>query len=116
MLYTSETPEAAIAERRFHLYQGQPFRPSRVRHELYELTVSLEALMRFPDLDALSSIGFDTAHYGQLSYLERGKEYPPLPGGRRGLRVPGRRRTVGSESSPRGVTQMVRNHRAVDFS
>ena len=36
VLYTSETREAAIAERRFHLYQGQPFPPSRVRYELYE--------------------------------------------------------------------------------
>ncbi len=76
VLYTSETPEAAIAERRFHLYQGQPIPPSRVRYELYELTVTLEAVIRLPDLEALSSIGFDTAHYGQLSYLERAKEYP----------------------------------------
>ena len=37
VLYTSETREAAIAERRFHLYQGQPIPPSKVRYELFEL-------------------------------------------------------------------------------
>ena len=31
VLYTSETREAAIAERRFHLYRGQPLPPSKVR-------------------------------------------------------------------------------------
>ena len=46
VLYTSETRQAAIDERRFHLYQGQPIIPSRVRYELFELRVSLEAVMR----------------------------------------------------------------------
>ena len=76
VLYTSETREAALAERRFHLYRGQPIPPSKIRYELFELTVSLEAVMRFPDLEALSSTGLDVAVYGQLSYLERPKEYP----------------------------------------
>ena len=76
VLYTSETREAALAERRFHLYRGQPIPPSKIHYELFELTVSLEAVMRFPDLEALSSTGLDVAVYGQLSHLERPKEYP----------------------------------------
>ena len=76
VLYTSETRDAAIAERRFHLYRGQPIPPSRVRYELYELAVSLAAVMRFPDLEALASVGMDTASYGRLSYAEREREYP----------------------------------------
>ena len=53
MLYTSETCNGAVAERRFHLYQGQPIPPSRVRYELFELSVSLEAAVRFADLQSV---------------------------------------------------------------
>ena len=130
VLYTSETREAAIAERRFHLYQGQPIPPSRVRYELYELTVSLEAVVRFPDLEALSSIGFDTGHYGQLSYLERGKEYPRSQEvaeacaflGADGLLVPSARVPASNnlivfcEQETRIVKEVVRSHGVVDLS
>ena len=43
---------------------------------MFELSVSLQALVRFPDLDSLESIGFDVGSFGQLSYLEREREYP----------------------------------------
>ena len=76
VLYTSETKAAAVAERRFHLYQGQPLPPSKVRYELFELRVSLEAVVRFADLDALASIGFDVGSFGQLTHVERKREYP----------------------------------------
>ena len=76
VLYTSETRAAAIAERRFHLYQGQPIPPSRVRYELFELAVSLGATMRFPDLGALAAVGLDVASYGRSSYAQRQREYP----------------------------------------
>ena len=76
VLYTSETRDAAIAERRFHLYQGQPIPPSRVRYELFELAVSLQAVMRFLDLEALTAVGLDTASYGRSSYTRRQREYP----------------------------------------
>ena len=102
VLYTSETREAAIAERRFHLYRGQPVPPSRVRYELYELRVSLEAVMRFPDLAALSAVGLDTGRYGRLSYRELQREYPRSQEiaeacaflGADGLRVPSAREAV----------------------
>ncbi|MDE0203857.1 MAG: RES family NAD+ phosphorylase [Rhodospirillaceae bacterium] len=76
VLYTSETKTAAGAERRFHLYQGQPLPPSKVRYRLFELRVSLRAVVRFPGLEALASIGFDVGSFGQLSYVEREREYP----------------------------------------
>ena len=76
VLYTSETRTAAVAERRFHLYQGQPLPPSKVRYELYKLKVSLLAVVHFPDLDSLAAIGFDVGSFGQLSYVEREREYP----------------------------------------
>ena len=76
VLYTSETRQAAIDERRFHLYQGQPIIPSRVRYELFELRVSLEAVMRFETVEHLAALRFDIQSYGRLSYLERSREYP----------------------------------------
>jgi RES domain-containing protein len=76
VLYTSETRDAALAERRFHLYQGQPIPPSKVRYELFELRVSLEAVMVFAPSDRLTAIGLDMGRYGQLSYMEREQEYP----------------------------------------
>ena len=76
VLCTSETRAAAIEERRFHLYQGQPIPPSKVRYELFELRVSLEAVMVFEGLDALGALGLEIGRYGQLSYVERAQEYP----------------------------------------
>ena len=76
VLNTSETRTAAVAERRFHLHQGQPLPPSKVRYELFELRIALHAVVRFPDMDSLASIGLDVGSFGQLSYVERGREYP----------------------------------------
>lgn len=76
VLYTSETRRTAIEERRFHLYRGQPIVPSRVRYELFELRVSLEAVMRFGSLDDLKDLHLDIRNYGRLSYSDRSREYP----------------------------------------
>ena len=86
--------------------------------------------MRFPNLDGLASIGFDTAHYGQLSYLEREKEYPRSQEvaeacaflGADGLLVPSARvpssnnLIVFCEQGTRVVKEIVRNHGVVDFN
>ncbi len=76
VLYTSETRQAAIDERYFHLYQGQPILPSRVKYELFELRVSLESVMRFETLDHLAALRLNVQSYGRLSYIERSQEYP----------------------------------------
>lgn len=78
VLYTSETREAAIEERRFHLYQGQPFPPSLIGYELFELRVAMKSVILFPTTAELEALGFDPAIYGQLSYEERNREYPRL--------------------------------------
>ncbi len=75
VLYTSETRRTAVEERRFHLYRGQPIVPSRVRYELFELRVSLEAVMRFGSLDDLKDLQLDVRNYGRLSYSNRSREY-----------------------------------------
>ena len=129
VLYTSETREGALAERRFHLFQGQPFPPSRVRYEMFELVVSLAAVMRFADLQALAAVGLRLAGYGRLSYLEREQEYPRSQEiaeacaflGADGLRVPSARDTaqgnliVFCEQRTVVETRVVRSHGLVDF-
>lgn len=76
VLYTSTARDVAVAERRFHLYAGQPIPPSKMRYALFELSVSLEATVTLADLEALRAIGMDTARYGQPAYAERAGEYP----------------------------------------
>ena len=76
VLYTSETREGALAERRFHFFQGQPIPPSKVQYELFELSVSLKAVMDCSSFEVLTQIGLDIRGYGRLNYLEREQEYP----------------------------------------
>ncbi|MCY3859221.1 MAG: RES family NAD+ phosphorylase [Gammaproteobacteria bacterium] len=75
VLYTSESRSGAIAERRFHLYQGQPFPPSKVRYEIYELEIELSCVVEFANVSELAELGLKTEQYGQLSYLEHRREY-----------------------------------------
>src|SRR5258708_3038672 len=76
VLYTSTRGDGAIAEMYFHVSRGQPVIPSRVRYRLFELRVALGSCLRFSSLTELSSLGLQTASYGQLSYAEREQEYP----------------------------------------
>jgi len=76
VLYTSTTRDGALAERRFHLFRGQPIPPSKVRYELFELHVRLSAVVTFPDLAALQALGLDISGYGRASYSNKASEYP----------------------------------------
>ena len=130
VLYTSETREAAIAERRFHLYQGQPIPPSKVRYELFELMVSLRAVMNFACLEALANIGLTIEGYGRLSYLEREREYPKSQEiseacaflGADGIRVPCARDVnhanliIFCEAATEPEMSLVHRHGVVDFT
>ena len=129
VLYTSETRQAAMDERRFHLYRGQPIVPSRVRYELFELRVSLEAVMRFETLDSLAALGLDIRSYGRLSWAERAGEYPRTQEiaeasaflGADGILAPSARTpgannlVVFCEQDTRIEKEIVRNHGTVDF-
>lgn len=129
VLYTSETRGGAVAERRFHLYQGLPFPPSKVRYELFEVRVSLGAVMGLRSVDALAGLGLRTEAYGQLSYLEREREYPRSQEiaeacsflGADGLRVPSARDTTQGNlvvfCEATGIEKtVVRSHGLVDFT
>jgi hypothetical protein len=43
---------------------------------LFELHVTLASCLRLDTLDVLSSLGLQTAAFGQLAYQEREQEYP----------------------------------------
>ena len=75
VLYTSESRNAAIAERRYHLFQGQPIPPVDVSYELFELTLSLAAVIRFPDVETLAATGLNPVHFGRMSYSQQNSEY-----------------------------------------
>ena len=130
VLYASETREGAIAERRFHLYQGQPFPPSRVRYELFELWISLKSVIRFASMEALAEVGLRGEGYGRLSYVEREREYPRSQEvaeacaflGADGMRAPSARDVTQSNlivfcEQPTGIEKrIVRSHGLVDFA
>lgn len=76
VLYTSITADGAIAEMHFHLLQGQPILPSKVKYRLFELRVATRDTITLSPIAVLAQLGMDTTKYGQLSYLERIQEYP----------------------------------------
>jgi RES domain-containing protein len=76
VLCTSEAREGAIAERRYHLYMGQPIPPSKLHYELYELAVTLERVIDLGDLASLQAIGMATSGFGRAAYAEKDVEYP----------------------------------------
>jgi RES domain-containing protein len=129
VLYTSESREAAIEERRFHLYEGQPIPPSRVQYELYELRVALNAVIGFSNIEELRAIGLDVSTFGQLSYVEKHREYPRSQEvaeacfflGADGIRVPSARHPsttnliVFCEQDTRQTKEIVRNHGLIDW-
>jgi len=68
VLYGSELPDGAIAEMHYHLNQGQPVFPSRIRHTLYELGARMDRTLSLLDMDALVQLGVDTARYREMLY------------------------------------------------
>jgi hypothetical protein len=78
VLYTSLSPDGAMAELYFHLAKGQPVFPSKVRFRLFELSVELRSIFDFPTLDSIAALGVDVSAYGQLAYKEKAREYPRL--------------------------------------
>jgi RES domain-containing protein len=76
VLYTSETRECAVEERRFHLYRGQPVLPSKIHLEMFELRVELSSVVTFETLDDLKAVGMHPRGFGGASYSDRESEYP----------------------------------------
>ena len=129
VLYTSETKEGALAECRFHLYQGQPIPPSKIQYALFELEVDLANIFEFKTVAELAKIGLREETFGQASYNERLSEYVRSQEiaeacaflGADGLRVPNARGlalfniVVFCEHTGKSNLKVIRRHGIVDI-
>ncbi|MCA8887915.1 MAG: RES family NAD+ phosphorylase [Parvularculaceae bacterium] len=68
VLYCSEAADGALSEIHFHLSRGQPVFPSRIRHNLWALDVSLGRTLRLVDFDQLERLGVEKGRYRELLY------------------------------------------------
>lgn len=76
VLYASLTREGAIEERRFNLFRGQPFAPTKIQFVLYTVQAHLNAVLRFDTPGDLAEVGLNVDRYGSPSYVEKDAEYP----------------------------------------
>lgn len=75
-LYTSSERDGALAEAWFHAARGQPIPPSRPVKRIHQLEVELNRVLDLSRDGHLAALGVDMQRYGQLSYVQRGGEYP----------------------------------------
>jgi RES domain-containing protein len=68
VLYGASIPDGAIAEIHFHLSRGQSVFPSRIRHDLFELTVRARQTLVLADMDQLRQLGVEDSRYRELLY------------------------------------------------
>jgi RES domain-containing protein len=67
VLYTSLTPDGAVAEVHFHLLR-QPVFPSKIRYGLHRIRVRTEKTLRLEDLNAMVPLGVDPGRYREILY------------------------------------------------
>lgn len=68
VLYSAKEADGAISELHFHLNRGQSVFPSRMRHDLYELTIMTEKTLILANMADLIALGVEEAKYSQLLY------------------------------------------------
>jgi RES domain-containing protein len=68
VLYGAAEKDGAIAEINFHLSRGQSVFPSRMRHDVFELTVHARQTLVLEDMEQLKRLGVDDSRYRDLLY------------------------------------------------
>lgn len=68
VLYGAADPDGAVAEIHFHLNRGQSVFPSRMRHDLFELTVRARQTLVLADMEQLRRLGVEDGRYRELLY------------------------------------------------
>lgn len=68
VLYGAQQHNGAIAEIHFHISRAQSVFPSRMQHELVELTISTDHLLALPDMPTLARLGVDVQQYQRILY------------------------------------------------
>lgn len=67
VLYTSCTPDGAMAEVHFYLSR-QPVFPSKVRYRLHRIAVRTEKSLHLADMRMLTKLGVEEASYADILY------------------------------------------------
>lgn len=75
-LYTSSERDGALAEAWFHVARGQPIPPSKPAKRIHQINAELTRVLDLSVEGRLAALGVDMQRYGQLSYVQRGGEYP----------------------------------------
>ena len=75
-LYTSSERDGALAEAWFHAARGQPIPPSKPAKRIHQINAELKRVLDLSAEGRLAALGLDMRRYGQLSYVQRGAEYP----------------------------------------
>jgi len=68
VLYGAAERDGAIAEIHFHLSRGQSVFPSRMRHDVFELSVKAQNSLVLADMDQLKRLGVEESRYRELLY------------------------------------------------
>ncbi len=68
VLYGAAERDGAIAEINFHLSRGQSVFPSRMRHDVFELSVRARQALVLADMEQLRQLGVDESRYRELLY------------------------------------------------
>lgn len=67
VLYTSVERDGALAEIGYRL-SLEPVSPSRLQHEIYELSAQSERTLQFVDVPSLATLGVDVSRYESFNY------------------------------------------------
>ncbi len=70
VLYTSLEADGALSEIHFHISRANSVFPSRLKHNLFQLTAELAKVLDLSDPSVLSSLGIDMSRYSEILYPE----------------------------------------------
>jgi RES domain-containing protein len=73
VLYGAQEADGALAEMHYHLSRGQSVFPSRMQHDLFELTIVTRQTLVLADMDQLTRLGIEERRYREMLY-ERTQE------------------------------------------
>lgn len=76
MFSTHHERDGALAEAWFHAARGQPIPPSKPTKRVHQINAELTRVLDLSGEGRLAALGVDMQLYGQLSYVQRGGEYP----------------------------------------
>ena len=68
VLYGAADADGAISEIHFHLSRGQSVFPSRMTHDLFELTIKASQTLVLADMEQLRRLGIEDSRYRELLY------------------------------------------------